>query len=235
MKWPLDRFLELWGLLYDDYEKKPASVMAICVVSSEGDVLTDFFANRKKNNAEVYCKILEDKTIPWMKEKAAGKEFVFQQDSAPAHTVKKTVNLLNRSGVRFWDKDLWPSNSPDLNPIDYYFWSRIEAKAWAMPHNTVAALKEDIKKAVRSLETAEITHAAYKFWKRVEAVIIAEGGHIEYKIVPNVRSINLWSLITFSLLFPELLMFYQKKNVWIYLVDPAPYLQYVYSEKIIQH
>ena len=80
--------------------------------------------------------------------------------------------------MRFWDKDLWPSNSPDLNPIDYYFWSRIEAKAWAMPHNTVAALKEDIKKAVRSLETAEITHAVYQFWKRVEAVITAEGGHI---------------------------------------------------------
>ena len=40
------------------------------------------------------CKFWEDKIIPWMKEKGAGKKFEFQQDSAPAHTAKKTVNLL---------------------------------------------------------------------------------------------------------------------------------------------
>ena len=62
--------------------KKPASVMTICVVSREGDVLTHFFANREKANAEVYCMVLEDKIIPWMWEKGAGKEFVLQQDSS---------------------------------------------------------------------------------------------------------------------------------------------------------
>ena len=82
------------------------------------------------------------------------------------------------TGVRFWDKDLWPSNSPDLNPLDYYFWSRIEAKACARSHNTVMALKKDIEKAVRSLETVEITHTVLKFRNRVEAVIIAEDGHV---------------------------------------------------------
>ena len=76
------------------------------MVSSEGDVLTHFFADREKVNAEVYCKVLEDKIIPWMKEKGTSNEFVFQQDSAPAHTAKKTVNLLKGSGVRFWDKAL---------------------------------------------------------------------------------------------------------------------------------
>ena len=83
-----------------------------------------------------------------MKEKGAGKEFVFQLDSAPAHTAKKTVNLLKESGVRFWDKDFWPSDSPDLNRLNYYFWLRIEAKACARPQNTVTALKEDIKSEV---------------------------------------------------------------------------------------
>ena len=92
--------------------KMPARVMALCVTSSEGDVLTHFFADREKVNAAVYCKVLEDKIIPWMKDTAVGKEFVFQQDSAPAHTAKKTVDLLKGSGVRFWERDLWPSNSP---------------------------------------------------------------------------------------------------------------------------
>ena len=92
---------------------------------------------------------------------------------------EEDCQLSKGSGVRFWDKDLWPSNSPDQNPLDYYFWSQIEAKACAMPHNTVTALKKDIKKAARTLDTTEITHAVYKFRKRVETVILAEGGHIE--------------------------------------------------------
>ena len=69
-----------------------------------------------------------------------------------------------------------------LNPLDYYFWARIEAKACERPHNSVTALKEDIKKAVKSLESParfRVTRAVSKFRKRVEAVIMAEGGHIE--------------------------------------------------------
>ena len=80
-------------------------------------MLTYFFTDSEKNNTEVYCKVLEDKIIPSIEEKGAGKEFVFQQDSAPVHTAKMTINMLKGSGVRFWDKDLWPSNSPDLNPL----------------------------------------------------------------------------------------------------------------------
>jgi hypothetical protein len=145
--------------------KHPASVMVLFVVSNTGD--------------GVYSNVLETKIIPWMKDKAAGKEFVFQQDSAPAHTARKTVDLLKRENVRYWEKDFWPSNSPDLNPLDYYFWARIEAQACAKPHNIIAALKKDIEKAVRALQTSEVIRAVSSFRKRVEDVIAAEGGHIE--------------------------------------------------------
>lgn len=159
--------------------KKPASVMVLCVVSTEGDVFTHFFNNKEKVNAVVYCKVLEEKIIPWMKDKASGNQFVFQQDSAPAHTAKRTTNLLEGSNVQFWNKELWPSNSPDLNPLDYYFWARIEAKACDKPHRSITTLKTDIKKAVGSLSKSEIINAVSKFRKRVESVITAEGGYIE--------------------------------------------------------
>ncbi len=40
-------------------------------------------------------------------------DFIFQQDLAPAHTVKGTKSWFNDHGVTVLD---WPANSPDLNP-----------------------------------------------------------------------------------------------------------------------
>jgi len=49
----------------------------------------------------------------------AGDTYVFQQDSAPAHCTRQTVQLLQHEMPKFIATDLWPPNSPDLNPIDY--------------------------------------------------------------------------------------------------------------------
>ena len=45
--------------------------------------------------------------------------YVFQQHSAPAHPARQMVKLLQRETPKFIAPDLWPPNSPDLNPIDY--------------------------------------------------------------------------------------------------------------------
>jgi len=52
----------------------------------------------------------------------AGDTFVFQQDNAPSHHAKDTIKLLQQETPDFTDPDLWLSNSPDLNPVDYKVW-----------------------------------------------------------------------------------------------------------------
>jgi len=49
--------------------------------------------------------------------------FAFQQDSAPAHRARDTIELLRRSTPDFIAPDMCPSNSPDFNPVDYVIWS----------------------------------------------------------------------------------------------------------------
>jgi len=44
---------------------------------------------------------------------------MFQQDSAPAHRAREPIKLLQRETPAFISPDLWPPNSPDLNPVDY--------------------------------------------------------------------------------------------------------------------
>ena len=49
----------------------------------------------------------------------AGDTCVFQQGSTPVHRARETVQLLQQETRQFTSSDLWPPNSPDLNPVDY--------------------------------------------------------------------------------------------------------------------
>jgi len=44
---------------------------------------------------------------------------MFQQGSAPAQRACETIKLLQRETPAFISPDLWPPNSPDLNPVNY--------------------------------------------------------------------------------------------------------------------
>jgi len=45
--------------------------------------------------------------------------FVFLQDGAQAHRARDTVAFLERKVLDFIPPTLWPTNSPDLNSVDY--------------------------------------------------------------------------------------------------------------------
>ena len=45
--------------------------------------------------------------------------FTFQQNRAPAHRARETVELPKVETPDFIPPNLWPPNSPDLNPVDY--------------------------------------------------------------------------------------------------------------------
>jgi len=55
---------------------------------------------------------------------------IFQQDSAPAHRAQETVDLVSRETLHFIPPWLWPSNIPDLNPVDYHVWSVLEQRVY---------------------------------------------------------------------------------------------------------
>jgi len=56
--------------------------------------------------------------------------FVFQHDSAAAHRARDTIELLRHNTPDFIAPDMWPSNSPDLNPVDYVIWSVMQERVY---------------------------------------------------------------------------------------------------------
>jgi len=65
---------------------------------------------------------------------------IFQQDSAPAHRAKETVDLRSTETPAFILPTLWPPNSLDLNPVDYKVWSVLQEQVYKVKVNDVDEL-----------------------------------------------------------------------------------------------
>jgi len=49
-------------------------------------------------------------------------KWTFQQDGVPANTVRNTTDYLKKEKIDFIEPDMWPTNSPNFNPVDYALW-----------------------------------------------------------------------------------------------------------------
>jgi len=77
--------------------------------------------------------LLMQKLLPGIRS-IAEDVFVFQQDNAPAHRARDTVELLRRETPQFISPDMWPTNSPDLNPVlDYRIWGTLQGRVYRVP------------------------------------------------------------------------------------------------------
>ena len=52
-----------------------------------------------------------------------GDDWTFQQDGAKPHIHEKPQEWCAKNFSLFIDRDHWPPNSPDLNPLDYCVWN----------------------------------------------------------------------------------------------------------------
>ena len=95
------------------------SVMVSVAVSKLGCTELIFVEPGVKVNSKYYCDVLLSQHMLPAIRHLAGDVYDFQQDSAPVHRASSTVEFLRQETPNFIPPEMWPPNSPDLNPVDY--------------------------------------------------------------------------------------------------------------------
>lgn len=158
----------------------PAYVMVWWGVSYEGVTELHFCEQGVKIRATNYQKdILKRVVKPLNDTLFAGKHWIFQQDSAPAHKAKTTQRWLATHLPEFIAAEDWPSGSPDLNPLDYGLWNILEEKACSKPHRNVESLKLDLVRAAASIPIDTVRAVIDEWPDRLKKCVKVKGGHFE--------------------------------------------------------
>ena len=160
--------------------KKPSSIMVWGAITSNGKAPLVFIEKGEKMTKEYYCKeILEKNLLPWAKGHFKNKRWTFQQDSAPCHTAKITKEWCYQNLPSFISAEQWPSNSPDLNPMDYSIWGILESKACSSQHTSLQSLKSNLIAEWNKIDENMLKNITKTFNERLRRVINAKGGYIE--------------------------------------------------------
>ena len=137
-----------------------------------------FFERNESINTAVYC----NKLLPFAKRESVKlfgqKKFIFQQDGATAHTAERSQNLCKRLFGSFIEKKRWPPNSPDLNPLDYFYWNAVQSKMIIKNLSSRESLIQEIRKACKLVSLSQIRSAVSKFNTRIKEVEKQNGGRI---------------------------------------------------------
>jgi hypothetical protein len=158
------------------------SVMVSVAVSALGCTDLVFIEPGVKIDGAFYREVLlTQHLLPAIRE-VSGEFYIFQQDSAPSHRARETVELLQCTTPDLITPLLWPPNSPDLNPVDYKIWSVLQERVYRSPIRDVNELKERLVEEW-SLFDQRIVDRAVKDWRaRLRACVQAEGGHFEHQL-----------------------------------------------------
>ena len=106
------------------------------------------------------------------------KDYVFMQDGARSHTAKSMVEYLNGHAPGFIKPDSWPPNSPDMNPMDYYVYLRLDRMVYAIK-TTVVQLKQRMIDCWKEIPQEEINKAIDPPPRRLPKVVKVNGEQIE--------------------------------------------------------
>ena len=135
---------------------------------------TSLFCFRRIMNAEFYVEILKNH-IPEIDE-MLGDDWRLQQDNDPKHTSCLAKDFLRNNVQEVMD---WPSNSPDLNPIEN-LWAIVKGNVERRMPKNLTDLERFMAEEWREILDDVLMNLAGSIKRRCELIIENNGERISY-------------------------------------------------------
>ena len=134
-------------------------------------------------NQRTYVDILKDQFYPECLEKGLDMtKMWWKQDGATPHASNYALEWLKE---KFGEKiisrrtdHVWPSNSPDLSPLDFYLWGKIKDNVYKTRPQSLTHLQEKIIAEVASIEGDELERVFSNFEDRLKQCIDQKGSYL---------------------------------------------------------
>lgn len=154
------------GLL--EQAKYPETVMVAMGITWNGLTQVYFFEKGIRLSTNKYIEVLKfykregDRLFN-------STDWGFVQDGASAHTSKESQKWCKNHFKWYVDKNHWPANTPEWNPMDYSVWSEIDRHVNYKKVNSRADLINEIKKAAKGIDVNFCQEVIGDFLRRVYA------------------------------------------------------------------
>lgn len=128
--------------------------------------------------------MLRDFLTPILQSLPDGSNIWFQQDGAPPHYSKLARDCVQEMFGDQWigrgGPVEWPPRSPDLNPLDFFFWSHLKRTVYNNNPRNLIQLKENIIRECRTITEETLLNVESSCWRRMLLCKQNYGAHIEH-------------------------------------------------------
>ena len=105
------------------------------------------------------------------------------QDDALVYCTTETKNFLDQKFrgrvISRGTDNAWPAHSPDLNPLDFYFWAVAQRRVYKAKPSTIAELINVLKQFASEISKEELENVALVVLDRARLCLQVNGGHFQ--------------------------------------------------------
>jgi hypothetical protein len=130
-------------------------------------------------SGDSYCHMLSTHCVPFLTAHHALSGTTFQQDGAAPHIARQVKEFLTQ---KFHSRVIsrhfnfpWPARSPDLNPMDFFYWGYLKQKVYSHKLRNVNDLREAIAREIEEMDGSLLAKVVEFVPSRLQEVI-ATGG-----------------------------------------------------------